>query len=98
MLSVKQGRITYHVLSLCYDSTPVSQTIGKDSNHYANGLVRVCLILRLPTLRTIASILKEKLLSLFLHLIKCLWNEDEVFFNSDVDGCDCISYVKSIAF
>ena len=26
--------------------------------------------------RIIASILTEKLLSLFLHLIKCLWNED----------------------
>ena len=33
-----------------------------------------------------ASILMEKL-SLFLHLIKCLWKENacaEVFFNSDV--------------
>ena len=37
---------------------------------------KASLILRLPTLRTIASILMEKLLSLFLHLIKCLWNED----------------------
>ena len=36
---------------------------------------KASLILRLPTLRTIASILMEKL-SLFLHLIKCLWNED----------------------
>jgi len=33
-------------------------------------------ILRLPMFRIIASILTEKLLSLFLHLIKCLWNED----------------------
>ena len=37
---------------------------------------KTSLILRLPTLRTIASILMEKLRSLFLHLIKCLWNED----------------------
>ena len=33
-------------------------------------------ILRLPTLQTIASILMENLLSLFLHLIKSLWNKD----------------------
>ena len=37
---------------------------------------KASLILRLPTLRTIAFILMEKLLSLFLHLIKCLWNEE----------------------
>ena len=37
---------------------------------------KASLILRLPTLHTIASILMEKLLSLFLRLIKCLWNED----------------------
>ena len=36
------------------------------------------LILRLPTLRTIASILMGKLLSLFLDLIKCSLNEDDV--------------------
>ena len=36
---------------------------------------KASLILRLQTLRTIVSILMEKL-SLFLHLIKCLWNED----------------------
>ena len=34
------------------------------------------LILRLPTLRTITSILIGKLLSLFLHFIKCLLNEN----------------------
>ena len=33
-------------------------------------IYKASLILRLPTLRTIASILMEKLLSLFLHLIK----------------------------
>ena len=37
---------------------------------------KLSLILRLPMLRIIVSILTEKLLSLFLHLIKCLWNED----------------------
>ena len=37
---------------------------------------KASLILRLPTLRTITSILMGKLLSLFLDLIKCLWNED----------------------
>ena len=37
---------------------------------------KASLILRLLTLRTIAFILMEKLLSLFLDLIKCLWNED----------------------
>ena len=36
---------------------------------------KASLILRLPILHTIASILMGKL-SLFLHLIKCLWNED----------------------
>ena len=40
MLNVKQGGIKYHFLSLCYDSTwnwtPVSQTIGEHSTHYAN--------------------------------------------------------------
>ena len=37
---------------------------------------KVSLILRLPTLCTIASILMEKLSLLLLHLTKCLWNED----------------------
>ena len=40
MLSVKQGSIKYHILSLWYDSTwdlsQVSQAIGEHSNHYAN--------------------------------------------------------------
>ena len=40
MLSVKQGGIKYHFLSLWYDSirdwTSVSQIIGKHSNHYTN--------------------------------------------------------------
>ena len=40
MLSVKQGGIKYHFLSLWYDSTwdwtQVSQAIGEHSNHYAN--------------------------------------------------------------
>ena len=36
---------------------------------------KASLILRLPTLCTIASVLMEKL-SLFLHLIEYLWNED----------------------
>ena len=39
-LSVKQGSIKYHFLSLCYDSTwrinAVSQTIGEHSAHQAN--------------------------------------------------------------
>ena len=43
MLSVKQGDIKYHFLSLWYDSTedltPVSRTIGEHSTHYANGPV-----------------------------------------------------------
>ena len=40
MLSVKQGSIKYHFLSLWYDSTwdrtQVSWAIGEYSNHYAN--------------------------------------------------------------
>ena len=40
MLSVKQGNIKYHFLSLWYDSTwdgtQVSQAIREHSNHYAN--------------------------------------------------------------
>ena len=43
MLSVKQGSIKYHFLSVLYDSTwdwtQVSWTIGKHSTHYANGPV-----------------------------------------------------------
>ena len=39
MLSVKQGGIKYHFLSLWYDSTgdwtQVSRAIGEHSNHYA---------------------------------------------------------------
>ena len=35
---------------------------------------KASLILRLPILHTITFILMEKLLSLFLYLIKCLWN------------------------
>ena len=41
MLSVKQGGIKYHFLSLWYDSTrdwtPVSRGIGEHSNYKANG-------------------------------------------------------------
>ena len=44
ILSVKQGGIKYHFLSLWYDSTwnwtPFSHTIGEHSNHYTNGLVK----------------------------------------------------------
>ena len=40
MLSVKQGGIKYHFLSLWHDSmwdwTQVSQAIGEHSNHHAN--------------------------------------------------------------
>ena len=59
------------------------------------------LILRLPTLRTIASILMEKLLSLFsFNLIYMEWRCMcvELFFNLDVEGYDCSSYLKIMAF
>ena len=40
MLSVKQGGIKYHFLSLWYNSiwdwAPVTEAIGEHSNHYAN--------------------------------------------------------------
>ena len=40
MLSVKQGTIKYHFLSLSYDSTrdwtQVSRAIDEHSNHYTN--------------------------------------------------------------
>ena len=40
MLSVKQGSIKYHFLSLWYDSTwdwtQVSRAISEHSNHYVN--------------------------------------------------------------
>ena len=40
-------------------------------------------------------ILMEKLLILFLYLIKCLWDEDArvlgYFLNFDVEGSDCTS-------
>ena len=53
-------------------------------------------------LRTIASILIEKSLSLFLDLIKCSWNKDacilRCYLNSDVEESDCISYIKIMAF
>ena len=39
MLSVKQGDIKYDFLSIWYDWTPVSQTIGEHSTHQANGKV-----------------------------------------------------------
>ena len=46
MLSVKEGSIKYHFLSLWYDSiwnwTQVSRAIGKHSNHYANVRFYVC--------------------------------------------------------
>ena len=45
MLSVKQGGIKYHFLSLWYDSTwdwtPVFQDIDEHSNHYANGPIYI---------------------------------------------------------
>ena len=41
MQSIKQGSIKHHSLSLWYDSicdwTPVIQTTGEHSKHYANG-------------------------------------------------------------
>ena len=44
MLSVKQGSIKYHFLSLWYDSTwdwtQVSWAIGEHSDHYANVLYK----------------------------------------------------------
>ena len=44
-LSVKQGSIKYHFLSLWYDSTwdwtPVLQTIGEHFNNYSNGCVYI---------------------------------------------------------
>ena len=43
MLSVKQGGIKYHFLSLSYDSTwywtQVSRDIGEHANRYANVVV-----------------------------------------------------------
>ena len=59
---------------------------------------KASLILRLPTLYTIAFKLMENFLSLFLHLIKCMFMEwgcmfVEVFFNSDVKGPGCTSYM-----
>ena len=43
MLSVKQGNIKYHFLSLWYDSTcdwtPVSRAIGEHSSHLTNFIV-----------------------------------------------------------
>ena len=53
MLSVKQGGIKYHFLSLWYDSTkdwtPVSYTMAEQSTHKANGpLTVICkLIIRI---------------------------------------------------
>ena len=45
MLSVKQGSIKYHFLSLWYDLTqdwiPVSRTIDKHFPHYVNALVYI---------------------------------------------------------
>ena len=59
-------------------------------------------ILRLPTLRAIASILMENLLSLFLHLIKSLWIEDASVLRCSLIlmwmGFDWISYLKIMAF
>ena len=50
-------------------------------------------ILRLPMFRIIASILTEKLLSLFLHLINFFmeWGCTcvDMFFNSNVERSDC---------
>ena len=43
-MSVKQGSIQYHFLSLSnnstYDWTPVSAAIGEHCDYYANGQVR----------------------------------------------------------
>ena len=58
---------------------------------------KASLILRLLTLHTIASILMEKLLSLFLSMEwGCTYVE--LFFNSYVVEFDCTSYIKIIAF
>ena len=59
-------------------------------------IIKTSLMLRLPALRTIASILMGKLLSLFLHFIKCFCFE--ALFNSDVEVSDCSSYIILMAF
>ena len=45
MLSVKQGGIKYHFLSLWYDSTwdwtLVFQNIGKHTDYYANNIYKI---------------------------------------------------------
>ena len=49
MLSVKQGDIKYHFLSLWYDSTrdwtQVSRPIGEHSNHHVKDLIIKSLVL-----------------------------------------------------
>ena len=63
---------------------------------------QVSLILRLPTLHTIASILMEKLLSLFFCICSSGYGMrmyvSWVFFNSDMEGSDFTSYIKVLAF
>ena len=63
---------------------------------------KASLILRLSTLHTITCILMEKLLSLFLHLIKYLCNDDACALRCPLilmwRGSDCASYVKIMAF
>ena len=55
MLSVKQGGIKYHFLSLCYDSTwdwiPVSRAIGEHSTTKPMGVFLIFYMLAVPILK-----------------------------------------------
>ena len=69
MLSVKQGRINYHFLSLWYDSTLdwtlVSRTIGEHSTHEFLILVNTN---QLKTVDTVGQTLKSQCVNNF-HFI-----------------------------
>ena len=82
MLSVKQGAIKYHFLSLWHDTTgdwtPVSQTIGEHSTHLLNGkenkLIRLgpCLIVLAFEMKLDSTIFRCFLLYILTKILESL--------------------------
>ena len=71
MLSVKQGGIKYHFLSLWYDSTwdrnQVSRAIGEHSNRQANVRYKKIGFLEMPGIEPRASRTQSEIILLYLH-------------------------------
>ena len=88
VLSVKQGGIKYHFLSLWYDSTwdwaQVSWTIGEHSNHYANCPVHIIKF----NIKHLFAQLKGFMWSKRLN--SSIWSIDKILTNTTTSGSEWI--------